>query len=188
MPNGGTLVLQTMKSQLERDGRAANFVVIRLADTGLGMDEATLRKALDPFFTTKRDGSGLGLSTAYGTIQQHRGELHMTSEPGKGTQIDLLLPEVHASRGFDKDGGLSPTLTGPGRRGVSGIPDDSEPQGPQTSMTRTEGWSPPAVGTACPDSRPGGTLFRSVRNHVKGDLGARHGTARPPPAFRPEGI
>ncbi len=73
---------------------AENWVAIAVEDDGQGMTEDVRRRALDPFFTTKRngEGSGLGLSMVYGFVKQSGGYLHIQSSPGAGTAIHMLLP------------------------------------------------------------------------------------------------
>lgn len=86
MPTGGTITI-TSKSV------AGNRVQVDVADTGVGMDEATRLRCLEPFFTTKgQRGSGLGLAMVYGMIERHAGDIQIVSCVGKGTTISLLLP------------------------------------------------------------------------------------------------
>lgn len=84
MPGGGLLELQTFA----RDGR----VRLEFIDTGEGMDEATRSKLFDVFFSTKQDGSGLGLPTVRKIVQAHRGTISCESERGKGTRFSIALP------------------------------------------------------------------------------------------------
>jgi signal transduction histidine kinase/ActR/RegA family two-component response regulator len=86
MPDGGMIDILT-----SRDG---GFASIEVRDTGVGMDEATLRRIFEPFFTTKADrgGSGLGLSTAYGIVHQSGGDISMSSELGRGSCCRIRLP------------------------------------------------------------------------------------------------
>lgn len=91
MPKGGTLKIRTYKQEI--GGRA--WAVIEVSDTGIGMDEETKRRAVEPFFTTKGEkGSGLGLAVVYGTIQRHEGFMEIDSEPGKGTTVRLWFPSA----------------------------------------------------------------------------------------------
>lgn len=84
MPQGGYL-----KVVLARENRAAKIVVI---DTGVGIQPENLQRIFDPFYTTKKNGTGLGLSTSYGIIASHHGEFHVQSQVGRGTRFTILLP------------------------------------------------------------------------------------------------
>jgi CheY-like chemotaxis protein len=83
MPNGGRL-----RVEARSEGKQA---VVRISDTGIGMDQEILEKCFDPFFTTKPigKGTGLGLSTAYGIIKGHNGSISIHSQPGSGTTFIL---------------------------------------------------------------------------------------------------
>ena len=94
MPEGGTLTLRTRSVQSEGP-EAPRQVHIEVSDTGIGMDESTRRRCLEPFFTTKGDrGSGLGLAMVYGMVQRHSAELQIDSELGRGTTFRLVFPEA----------------------------------------------------------------------------------------------
>lgn len=85
------------------------YFSIELADSGRGMDAATLERAFDPFFSTKGSrGVGLGLSTAYGFARQSGGTLTIDSEQEKGTRVTLLLPAVNADAGASPEAGVAP--------------------------------------------------------------------------------
>lgn len=90
MRDGGVLTVRT--EAIQSDG--ARQIALTISDTGEGMDRETLRRCLDPFFTTKQVGKGvgLGLSMAFGFMEQLGGKLQIASEPGKGTQVTLLFP------------------------------------------------------------------------------------------------
>lgn len=88
MERGGRIVFST--SRQEQGGRRVARVVV--ADDGAGMSEADLANALDPFFTTKDDGTGLGLPLSLGIVEGHGGTLNLQSRPGGGTQVNVVLP------------------------------------------------------------------------------------------------
>jgi signal transduction histidine kinase/CheY-like chemotaxis protein len=101
MPAGGRLLLETSvrrREELPAEFAAGSshpeYVLLGVTDTGVGMDEETLRHAFEPFFTTKTEGqgTGLGLSIVYGIVEQAGGHVHVSSEPGKGTRFELFWP------------------------------------------------------------------------------------------------
>ena len=98
MPEGGTLKVEAM---LERErlahGKCADYVTISVHDTGSGMDPVTLKRAVEPFYTTKPagHGTGLGLSMVHGLAAQSGGDLALTSVLGQGTTAILRLPVSH---------------------------------------------------------------------------------------------
>jgi two-component system cell cycle sensor histidine kinase/response regulator CckA len=99
MPAGGQIFIETedvLRPVLTSSGSVAigKYVAIRIRDTGVGMDEETRLHAFEPFYTTKEvgRGTGLGLATVYGIVQQSHGEIAIESGPRKGTQVNILLP------------------------------------------------------------------------------------------------
>jgi PAS domain S-box-containing protein len=99
MPQGGELfiTMEDLSRPVARSSgsiESAEFVCIKIRDTGVGMDEHTRTRAFEPFYTTKGigNGTGLGLATVYGIVQQCSGEIAIESELGKGTEITILLP------------------------------------------------------------------------------------------------
>ena len=88
MPNGGQLTITT------RFDPSANQVIIRVADTGVGISEENLKKIFEPFFTTKEKGkgTGLGLAMTYGVIKRHNGTIDVKSKVGVGTEFIIKLP------------------------------------------------------------------------------------------------
>ncbi len=96
MPHGGTLTLRTrtLTDQHQPAPRASATVAsLEVADTGLGMDEETRARCLEPFFTTKGErGTGLGLAMVYGMVQRHSADIEIASEPGQGTVVRLIFP------------------------------------------------------------------------------------------------
>jgi PAS domain S-box-containing protein len=101
MPGGGRLTLSADSLEVSPEhvlanpeARTGRFVRLSVADTGCGMDEATLRHIFEPFFTTKEvgKGTGLGLATVFGIVKQHRGWLEVNSAPGQGSTFSVFVP------------------------------------------------------------------------------------------------
>ncbi|MDZ4713506.1 MAG: PAS domain-containing protein [bacterium] len=86
MPKGGTLTIRALADQLNDE------VVLDFIDTGIGIAQENIDKILEPFFTTKHEGVGLGMGLAHQTIKSHEGYFHIESVPGKGTHIQIKLP------------------------------------------------------------------------------------------------
>jgi CheY-like chemotaxis protein/anti-sigma regulatory factor (Ser/Thr protein kinase) len=90
MPEGGVL---TMRTRAFEDASARRTVQIEVADSGIGMDEETRRRCIEPFFTTKgQRGTGLGLASVYGMLQRHDARLEVDSAPGEGTTMRMIFP------------------------------------------------------------------------------------------------
>jgi PAS domain S-box-containing protein len=90
MPQGGVLTIRTLVNP--KTPASPPKVVIEVTDTGLGMDEATRLRCLEPFFTTKGErGTGLGLAMVYGVMQRHSAGLEIESTPGRGTTVRLIF-------------------------------------------------------------------------------------------------
>ena len=84
MPDGGQL---SVELYLENEG-----IVLTVMDSGMGMDQQTVEQIFEPFYSTKEDGTGLGLSVSYGIIQGHGGDIRVESYPGSGSRFTVWLP------------------------------------------------------------------------------------------------
>jgi signal transduction histidine kinase/ActR/RegA family two-component response regulator len=111
MPEGGTLTVET---RTVKGKDAVALVVIEVSDTGVGMDEDTRRRCLEPFYTTKGErGTGLGLAMVYGMVQRHNAELAVDSAPGRGTTIRLTFPASTSTAVVAPQAGVMPRLPRP---------------------------------------------------------------------------
>ncbi|MEM7199014.1 MAG: PAS domain S-box protein [Planctomycetota bacterium] len=125
MPTGGRLAIQTDIVHFDEreprlDRRNKTFVVLSVEDSGIGMSPDTMQHIFEPFFTTKgpKQGTGLGLSTVYGIVQQLKGRIEVESEPGRGTQFSIFLPQSAEAPATTPPPGTSTTASGlPPREG-----------------------------------------------------------------------
>jgi signal transduction histidine kinase/ActR/RegA family two-component response regulator/HAMP domain-containing protein len=109
MPDGGTVTLRTRYAAELNDGSGPH-VLVEVADTGTGMDEATQRRCLEPFFTTKGErGTGLGLATVYGMIERHGAQVAIESRLQHGTTVRMAFPIASA----DSVGDTLPAMARP---------------------------------------------------------------------------
>lgn len=101
MPDGGRLQISVdhrtsdgFSLARQQGDLPVEYAVIRVEDTGTGMEEATSKRIFEPFFTTKPEGAGtgLGMSVVFGIVKQHNGHIDVQSTPGKGTRFDIFLP------------------------------------------------------------------------------------------------
>ena len=93
MPHGGSVTIETANAETQE----GSFVELRLTDTGIGMTDSEREQLFDPFFTTKEGGTGLGLATVYGIVEQSGGAIDVESEPGLGSSFRILLPASSAA-------------------------------------------------------------------------------------------
>ncbi len=102
-PRGGRITVSVRRERLDRDALAAfrgenltagDYVLLEVADTGCGMDEATRARIFDPFFSTKGTGRGLGLAALVGILRAHAGGVAIESAPGRGTRFRIALPAL----------------------------------------------------------------------------------------------
>jgi PAS domain S-box-containing protein len=130
MPDGGTLTISTARLALpdEADHRAGTFVRIRVSDTGAGMPPDVAARATEPFFSTKPlgKGTGLGLAQVYGIAQQAGGTLRISSEVGRGTDVDILIPGTEAAMEAVVDGTTAREAAPASRARVLVVDDDDD--------------------------------------------------------------
>ena len=98
MPNGGTVTLRVGNVELGPDDPLplpeGQYVRLSVRDTGVGIEEDSLVRIFDPYYTTKEGGSGLGLATTYSIIMRHEGHISVESSPGQGTTFHVYLPAI----------------------------------------------------------------------------------------------
>ena len=147
MPQGGTLTLRTAAITRASPGGTppvppGSYVRLQVADTGVGMDSATLAHLFEPFFTTKDpgQGTGLGLATVYGIVQQSGGTISVASAPGAGTTLSVDFPAVAAPLPPALPGAIAPSLP----RGAETLllaEDDAGVRGVVTEILRGLGYT-----------------------------------------------
>jgi two-component system cell cycle sensor histidine kinase/response regulator CckA len=112
MPEGGKLIIETRNPTLEwnpvssqLDIPAGQYILLRVSDTGTGMDPQRVERVFEPFFTTKElgKGTGLGLASVYGIVRSHGGRIRCFSELGQGTTFEIHLPVFDSSESQPED-------------------------------------------------------------------------------------
>ncbi|MGH6813884.1 MAG: response regulator [Methylocella sp.] len=129
MPQGGVLAIKLRLEKMEAPAQplsAGEYVCLSIIDTGTGMDEVTLKRAAEPFFTTKGvgKGTGLGLSMVYGLAAQSGGSIRMSSRPGHGTTVELFFPLSKSSPSAEPASEKQPVTTADTPKCILVVDDD----------------------------------------------------------------
>jgi CheY-like chemotaxis protein len=133
MPDGGTLVIRTRRERRDHVPKPAGtplspgeYAVLEVIDTGTGIPANVLPHLFEPFFTTKEvgRGTGLGLATSLGIVQQHRGWVEVESPPGRGATLRVLLPITATTRSAED---LAPAVTAGETSGATILLVEDEP-------------------------------------------------------------
>lgn len=139
------------------------YVAIQITDTGVGMDQATLSRIFDPFFSTKPKGHGLGLSATIGIIRTHHGSLQVQSQLGVGTTFHILLPALANAPAVEpEESNLTPLDFVKVQKTVLVIDDEADVRETATDILITQGYD--VIAAANGDE--GITLFRANHCHI----------------------
>jgi PAS domain S-box-containing protein len=142
MTNGGTVRISarnvTLKDFECPPLEAGEYVTISIHDHGVGIPGEHLTKIFDPYFTTKRQGSGLGLATSYAIIKKHRGNITVESRLGMGTTFHIFLP---VSRGNEEEESPPQAMHHPGEGRILVMDDDASLREVASSMLRNLGYA-----------------------------------------------
>ncbi|HEV8551197.1 MAG TPA: ATP-binding protein [Polyangiaceae bacterium] len=139
MPAGGRLEIRVERARAEPASAPHGVARLTVIDSGVGMDEGTRKRIFEPFFTTKSQGTGLGLASSYGTIQQHRGDIRVESEPQRGTRFIVTLPCVAPRDPIDKSP-LPAAASTPGRGTVLVVDDEEAVRTTTARLVRSLGY------------------------------------------------
>jgi PAS domain S-box-containing protein len=149
MPEGGVLVIETSHLELDeayakqkKGVKTGYYVMIAISDTGTGMGTETLERMFEPFYTTKDTGkgTGLGMSTAYGIIKQHGGNIWAYSEPGLGTTVKVYLPVLMESVDMAEPTGCTTAVT-KGEETILLVEDDYQVRDLSKAVLRRYGYN-----------------------------------------------
>ncbi len=149
MPVGGTLAIRTStahitprESAYHDDLPPGDYVRLIISDTGTGMDEEVREHLFEPFFTTKEKGkgTGLGLATCYGIINQSGGKIRVYSAPNRGTTFEILLPRIATTEPAEQEAPISLKMRG-GNETLLVVEDDTAVRPLTISVLRSLGYT-----------------------------------------------
>jgi signal transduction histidine kinase len=165
MPEGGSLEIATQPIEIGAGQQHAppyllpgSYVLIRVRDSGIGMDEQTQEHLFEPFFTTKEtgQGTGLGLAVVYGIVKQHHGVIRVESQPGCGTTFSLYFPAAQpASDTPDEQPVSEPAVVRGGPETILLVEDDADIQAVLADVLQEYGYTVLVAG----DGDAGACLF-----------------------------
>lgn len=147
MPRGGTIAIELRNVELDKIGVASHpglqpgdYVEMSVSDTGSGMDQETLSRIFEPFFTTKESGkgTGLGLATVYGIVQQNNGAIEVQSRIGHGTTFYIYLPRA---TDLGKPAAMIPASSLAGSETILLVEDDDRVRALISNMLRKNGFT-----------------------------------------------
>jgi PAS domain S-box-containing protein len=136
MPGGGSAVIRTRN--VDENG---SFVELSLTDTGIGMTREEQQHLFEPFFTTKEGGTGLGLATVYGIVEQSGGRIEVDSESGVGSSLRLYLPRVEAVTAVADPRSVPGDAAAPGRETILLVEDESVVRHLVAEILETSGYT-----------------------------------------------
>jgi two-component system cell cycle sensor histidine kinase/response regulator CckA len=151
MPAGGHLTIETSFLDMDEERLRAErltlqpgrYVLLVVTDTGIGMDDATKARAFEPFFTTKPKGkgTGLGLATVYGIVDQSGGGIALDTAPGRGTAVRIFLPVTSATKDSDDKANAQTSLVGGGAESLLLVEDNESVRQVTAQALRRRGYT-----------------------------------------------
>jgi PAS domain S-box-containing protein len=157
MPQGGSLTFELRAVELDRAQASARVglrpgphVVLKVSDTGIGMDAEVLERIFEPFFTTKErgKGTGLGLSTVHGIVHQSNGAIAVASAPGRGTTFEIHLPRAAAAAAPAAPFGGAPPAPPRGSETILLVEDEASVRDLVSEILRANGYTVLAAANA----------------------------------------